>query len=74
MNILRAIAIFIVIWLLIRMLRNYSNRARVSTSRKSSDNLDTMIQCTNCGLHVPKKEAIKKGGRYYCSQQHADED
>ncbi|HHL45432.1 MAG TPA: hypothetical protein ENJ24_02550 [Gammaproteobacteria bacterium] len=74
MNILRTIAIFIVIWLLIRMLRNYRNKARVATSRKNSDNLDTMVQCANCGLHVPKQQAIRKGNRYYCSKQHADED
>ncbi len=74
MNILRLIAIFIVIWLLVRIVKNYRNRAKLDASRRNSSNLGTMVECSRCGLHVPKQEAFRKGSRYYCSKQHADED
>ncbi len=74
MNILRLLAIFIVIWLLVRIVRNYRNKVQITASRRNSNNLDTMVECARCGLHIPKQEAIRKGKRYYCSKQHADED
>ncbi len=70
MNILRVIAAFIVIWLLVRMVRSYRDRARLAASRRSNDR-GAMVPCAHCGLHVPKEEAFRKGERYYCSKEHS---
>lgn len=28
------------------------------------------VQCARCGLHLPREEALRKGGHYYCSRAH----
>jgi uncharacterized protein len=31
-----------------------------------------MVSCMNCGLHLPRNNAIERDGRYYCCREHAD--
>ena len=31
-----------------------------------------MVQCAHCGTYTPEADATLHGGRYYCSQAHAD--
>jgi uncharacterized protein len=49
-------------------------RAQRSASKRSSTNAtadpETMVSCTYCGLHVPLKESVSGGGRYYCGEEH----
>ncbi len=70
MNLIRIAVIAIVVWLLIRMVKNYRNRVRHSRHPGRND-IDTMVQCARCKLHVPKREAIRKGNRFYCCRRHA---
>jgi uncharacterized protein len=42
-------------------------------ARRSQKN-ERMVQCANCGIYVPEKEALQQDGQYYCSQAHLDED
>lgn len=32
-----------------------------------------IVKCLHCGLHIPEKEAIKHGDKYFCSIEHAGE-
>jgi uncharacterized protein len=34
--------------------------------------LPSLIACAKCGLHLPRKEAVERQGRYFCSADHAD--
>ena len=40
----------------------------------NTDNQNTkklMVKCQYCGLHIPEKEAIRKGDNIFCSLEHA---
>lgn len=46
-----------------------------SVSRKRGDAApaapgEDMVQCTHCGVHLPRSESIGAEGRYFCSQEH----
>lgn len=32
--------------------------------------IEQMVPCAHCGLHVPESESVKGGGRVYCSEAH----
>ena len=32
-----------------------------------------MVRCEQCNLHVPEPEAVKHGGQYFCSLEHAQQ-
>ena len=31
-----------------------------------------MVRCTYCSVHLPRSEAILKGGKFYCSTAHSE--
>jgi uncharacterized protein len=31
-----------------------------------------MLRCAHCGVHLPESEALREGGRTYCSAAHRD--
>jgi uncharacterized protein len=36
----------------------------------SSGEGEAMVGCAQCGLNVPRSEALAAGARWYCSEQH----
>lgn len=31
---------------------------------------EDMVRCVHCGVHLPKRESVLAGGKYYCSEVH----
>ena len=31
---------------------------------------EDMVRCVQCGVHLPRSEAIMAGGKFYCSEAH----
>ncbi|WP_228893836.1 PP0621 family protein [Pseudoduganella aquatica] len=34
---------------------------------------ETMLSCAHCGIFFPASEAVRRGGRDFCSQAHAEQ-
>ncbi|GMR08102.1 MAG: hypothetical protein BMS9Abin26_1107 [Gammaproteobacteria bacterium] len=68
MNLIRLIVVFLVVWIIIRMLRNYL--AKKTVAKQPPAQIDTMVKCKVCDLHIPEQEAIRCGDDYYCCQEH----
>ena len=72
-ELLRLIFVFVVIWLLLRLLTRPASTNRTphqSPSNRPSGGV-TMLPCARCGVYIPKNEAIESEGRVYCSREHA---
>ncbi|HKJ76077.1 MAG TPA: PP0621 family protein [Gammaproteobacteria bacterium] len=71
MNLIRLIAIALVIWITITLWRRHVQSRKV---RKSSrrPRVTAMVRCDHCGVHVPQQEAVRSGDRSYCSREHRD--
>lgn len=35
--------------------------------------VEDMVRCVHCGVHLPKHESILAGGEYFCSEAHRRE-
>ena len=70
MALIRILLIALVIWLLLRLFKNWSAKKALERKRQQPAELKTIVKCAHCGLHVPKNEAIESANRYYCSQAH----
>jgi uncharacterized protein len=45
--------------------------ARQDTGREALPEPQPMIQCAECGLHLPASEALAgQQGRFFCSEEH----
>ena len=60
----------IAIWLLIVVLKRY--RGSMEAPPKSAADPEDMVQCANCGVHLPKSDSIFKNNQYYCCAAHSN--
>ena len=56
----------LVLYLLWKGLRRAANSDKGGTP---SDG-ERMVNCSECGLHLPISEAVQSQGRYFCSEEH----
>ena len=38
--------------------------------RADVQEIEQMVPCAHCGLHVPESEAVRGGGSVYCCDEH----
>ena len=64
----KLLLIAIAIWLIIVILKRY----RTSMQRPSAPDVEDMVQCATCGLHLPKHDSLSRNDKYYCSSAHLE--
>lgn len=52
------------------ILRSYRRRVDRGGDRSPPATPENMVQCTRCGVHLPRSEATTTQGRFYCSPEH----
>jgi hypothetical protein len=70
--IFRLLLLFLIIWFLFWIIKKQFLGSSSSTDQQIPDNSEDIIPCSLCGTHVPSSLGIKKEGKFYCSQEHAD--
>ncbi|MFN0039855.1 MAG: PP0621 family protein [Burkholderiales bacterium] len=63
---LLVIAVFIVLYLLIR---SHRRRGQVAAP-PPSPHAENMVRCKVCGVHLPTSEAMTSRNEFYCSKEH----
>ncbi|MBI3901531.1 MAG: hypothetical protein HY306_01080 [Nitrosomonadales bacterium] len=59
-----AVVIFVVYWLL------KSYRKQLSREDAAPAPAEDMVRCAQCGVHLPKRESLLAGGKYFCGEEH----
>jgi len=59
------IAVAVLIYLLIRIYRK-------GKPPKDKKNVEDMVRCAHCGVHLPKGESIQAEERFFCCAEHRD--
>lgn len=71
--VLLAVSLYVV-----KYLRTKLDQSQKHSDKDSKDNNQNtkklMVKCQHCGLHIPEKEAIKKGDNTFCSLEHAKQE
>ena len=74
MGIVRLLIIGVVVWIAFRLFKRITNRPAISENSKNNSPSKKMVQCKQCGLHIPIDEALPKGDDYFCCSDHRDSD
>ncbi len=64
--ILVVLGLLLVYWIL----RSYRRRVGRSDLRPQPGAGEDMVQCAQCGVHLPRSESITTQGGFYCSAEH----
>mgnify|MGYP001249719148 CR=1 FL=1 len=63
------LVLLIVIWLIFWVLRS-AQKLKAKVHHDSNNQIEDMVQCRYCEIHVPKKEAIVADSHFYCCPEH----
>ena len=66
-KILLLIAIGFVVWSLFRAYQRSLNQPSAPTREPI---VEDMVKCAQCGVNLPRSEAIYTGGAFYCTPEH----
>lgn len=64
-----AIAFAAALWLL----RGLRKRSTDEVPPPPTPDVETMVRCAGCGVHLPRGEAVMSQQRFFCSSQHQSE-
>ncbi len=62
------VVVAVVLWLMFGRRRTRAVPRRDARAKE----LEGMVACAHCGVHLPRSEALAAGGRSYCSAAHRD--
>jgi len=69
---MKYLVVLIVVVVVLVLLLGKRRSGRPSSPRASGP--EGMVRCVQCGIHLPRSEALLKGGRAYCSTAHLEQD
>ena len=64
--ILLVLGLLAVYWIL----KRYRRRVDRGESKPPAAGGEDMVQCTQCGVHLPRSESITTQGDFFCSAEH----
>ena len=72
MGLIRLLILIAIIWLLVIVVRRLLASGQHVAEKRQARLAENMVRCELCGLHVPEKEAVRRGTHLYCSESHRD--
>jgi uncharacterized protein len=55
----------LVFWLIRRYRRSLDGAGKVRRAE-----IEDMVRCAHCGVHLPRSESVESGGQFFCSAEH----
>lgn len=52
------------------ILKKYSRSVQTPPSAREAKAAEDMVKCAQCGVNLPRSEAIYSQGEFYCSAEH----
>ena len=77
MGIGRLLTILLIAWLLYALYKRFIKnkfQAGKNEQNRGPKEIEKIVKCEKCSIHIPIEEAIKHKGRYYCSKAHLQAD
>ncbi|MDX9813822.1 MAG: PP0621 family protein [Sulfurimonas sp.] len=65
----KIVVIALVIWAIYMLLRKPTLKQEKQQNKKQDKIGSDMVECFKCGVFFDESEAIKKGGKNYCSDE-----
>lgn len=56
-------------WRWVRV-KQLGSQAGAPTRQPPAGDPEQMVRCSQCGVHLPRSEALTSGGEFYCCEEH----
>ena len=68
-SLLKLVVVLLLGWGLVNLFKRIRNP---NNNQSNSDSGQVVVACSVCDTHIPESEAIRKNGKVYCSEEHAE--
>ncbi|MBU0594554.1 MAG: PP0621 family protein [Pseudomonadota bacterium] len=59
------------VWLIFTLLKKYGRSLEKDEEAAAPSQIEEdMVRCEQCGVHLPRSEAILSGGDFFCCDEH----
>jgi uncharacterized protein len=65
----RLLLLLAIVALVFWLLRGY-RRSLDGKEKTRRAEIEDMVRCAQCGVHLPRSESIESGDRFFCSAEH----
>ena len=69
-SLLKLVVVLLLGWGLVNLFKRIRNPN--NNNQSNSDSGQVVVACSACDTHIPESEAIRKNGKVYCSEEHAE--
>ncbi len=69
-SLLKLVVVLLLGWGLVNLFKRIRNPN--NNNQSNSDSGQVVVACSVCDTHIPESEAIRKNGKVYCSEDHAE--
>lgn len=70
----RLIFLGLIIWLVIYLFKQYLRQSHTTQldaeTAADKENVEEMVKCTACAVHLPRSEALLVNDNFYCCKAH----
>lgn len=70
MKYLIIILVIVALWLLLRQRKGREPAARTGPASRKAAQPQPMVQCSHCGVHLARADALAGDGGMFCSEAH----
>jgi uncharacterized protein len=68
---IKIILLAIAVWLVITVLKRYVKNLEAPTESPEKSKSVDMVQCAHCGVHLPTSDSFLVNNQYYCCEAHS---
>lgn len=65
----RLLVLLAIVALVFWLLRGY-RRSLDGDGKARRPEIEDMVRCAQCGVHLPRSESVEGGGSFFCSAEH----
>ncbi len=69
-SLLKLVLVLLLGWGLVNLFKKIKHPN--NNNQSNSESGQAMIACSLCDTHIPESEAVRKNGKVYCSEEHAE--
>lgn len=71
---MKYLLVLIVVVIVLALLLGKRRGGAAPRGRQRDDGPEGMVRCVQCGIHLPRSEALLASGRTYCGTAHLEQD
>ena len=69
-RVIKILLLIAFVFVVLALIRAYQRSLNKPPTARRESTVEDMVKCAQCGVNMPRSEAIYSGGEFYCTPEH----